>query len=300
MRGVAQAFVHVVLQEAQQLDLHAQGHVTDLVQEHRAALGGGDTAGVVAHGVGEGARLVAEQLGFEQGFGQRSAVDGDERMAVTRTEVVNGAGQQRLARARLAVDQHAAFAAGDGGQNIEDVRHVRIVRHDTRKRMTVLRRRQQLLDPRQIAKRRDAADDLAVVIMEKRTRHRRGHAPTSRVGQVHGEIDHGLARLHRTHQVAAIPADAAADHFMTRLPQRFVPTDAKGPFRGVVEGDDAPLAVDGEYPVRGTVEQHLQQRGRHMAAEMRARRVGGAIHHRATFAEPGDILDGNHSTYASI
>ena len=55
--------------------------------------------------VGEGAPLEAEQLGLEQGLGDRGAVDLDERPRRPRAGPVKGAGQQPLARPRLALDQ---------------------------------------------------------------------------------------------------------------------------------------------------------------------------------------------------
>jgi HlyD family secretion protein len=53
--------------------------VPDLVEEERAAVGGLEQAGARGLGVGEGAALVAEQLGLDQVLGQRGAVHLDER-----------------------------------------------------------------------------------------------------------------------------------------------------------------------------------------------------------------------------
>src|ERR1043166_7634302 len=53
----------------------------------------------------EGALLVAEQLALEQRLGQRGAVDGDERLAAARREIVDPLRDELLARARLALDQ---------------------------------------------------------------------------------------------------------------------------------------------------------------------------------------------------
>ena len=46
---------------------------------------------------GKGALLVAEQLAFDERFGQRRAVDRDERHAPARAEVVNRARDEFLA-----------------------------------------------------------------------------------------------------------------------------------------------------------------------------------------------------------
>ena len=55
-----------LLQHAQQLGLQGEGHVADLVEEQRAAVGLAKLPGAVGDGAGEGAALVAEQLALEQ------------------------------------------------------------------------------------------------------------------------------------------------------------------------------------------------------------------------------------------
>ena len=56
-------------------------------------------------GAGERAAHVAEQLGFEQRFGNGAAVDGDERLRGGAGLLMNGARDHLLAGAGLAVDQ---------------------------------------------------------------------------------------------------------------------------------------------------------------------------------------------------
>ena len=68
------------LQHAVELHLHGDAHVADLVHEQSAAMGRLEQAAAIFVGAGEGAFHVAEQLGFEKGFGKRSAIDGDERV----------------------------------------------------------------------------------------------------------------------------------------------------------------------------------------------------------------------------
>ena len=94
-----------LLERAQDLHLHAERHVADLVEEERAFLGELETSGTRPDGAGEGAALVAEQLGFEQTFGDRGGVDGDQRAILARAQPVDGARQDLLARAALALDQ---------------------------------------------------------------------------------------------------------------------------------------------------------------------------------------------------
>src|SRR5438105_6488593 len=56
---------HALLQDAQQLRLQGIGHVPDLVEEERAAVGELELAGTVAVRPGEGAPGVAEELALQ-------------------------------------------------------------------------------------------------------------------------------------------------------------------------------------------------------------------------------------------
>ena len=55
-----------LLERAQQLGLEIDPQAADLVEEERAAVGQLELAGLARVGAGEGALLVAEQLGLEQ------------------------------------------------------------------------------------------------------------------------------------------------------------------------------------------------------------------------------------------
>ncbi len=68
-----------LLNGTQQLGLHAGGELADFVEEDGAAFGRAEEAGLVAHRAGERAAVVAEELGFGEGLGERRAVHGDER-----------------------------------------------------------------------------------------------------------------------------------------------------------------------------------------------------------------------------
>ena len=58
------------LEEPQQQALHAQRHLADFVEEHRAHVGRLELARLVAIGAGEAALHVTEQFRFEQRFRQ--------------------------------------------------------------------------------------------------------------------------------------------------------------------------------------------------------------------------------------
>ena len=61
------------LQHAEELGLHLERHVADLVEEDGAAVRPLEEARLVRHRAREGPALVAEELGFEQGGRERRA-----------------------------------------------------------------------------------------------------------------------------------------------------------------------------------------------------------------------------------
>ena len=98
-----------LLQHAEQLGLHGERDLRHLVEDQGAAGGHLEPPGPAPHRAGEGAALVAEQLGLHEGLGQRGAVDGDEGAALPRARVVDEASEHLLARARLALDEHGGL-----------------------------------------------------------------------------------------------------------------------------------------------------------------------------------------------
>ena len=89
---------------------------------NEAALGGGGARERAAH--------VAEELRLEQGLRQRAAVHGDERPLAPRAGVVDGLGDDLLAGARLAGDEHGGVGGGDPRHEIEDPLHLGRAGHD--------------------------------------------------------------------------------------------------------------------------------------------------------------------------
>src|SRR5207249_4064933 len=95
-----------LLEHAEELDLHVPRDLADLVEEQRAAVRGLEAAVARGRGTGECALLVAKQLGLEDRLGDRGAVDRDERALRARAVVVHRAGEELLAGAALAEQQH--------------------------------------------------------------------------------------------------------------------------------------------------------------------------------------------------
>ncbi len=76
-----------------------------------------------AHRAGKGPGLVSEEFTLDQRFGQRRAVDGDERVGCTRAQIVKRARGDLLAGAGAADDQHVGIRSGDGAQLVAQVDH---------------------------------------------------------------------------------------------------------------------------------------------------------------------------------
>jgi hypothetical protein len=74
----ADAVEVAVGEHAKQPRLQLGRHVADLVEEQRAAVGLLEAAAALGGSPGEGAALVAEELGFEQVARDGRGVDGDE------------------------------------------------------------------------------------------------------------------------------------------------------------------------------------------------------------------------------
>ena len=95
----------LLLQCPKELRLHPGRHVPDLVQEERPPLRLLEPPLVRPDGPRERAPLVPEQLGLQQRLGNSRAVDGHERAAVPRGDLVDLPRDQLLARPRLALDK---------------------------------------------------------------------------------------------------------------------------------------------------------------------------------------------------
>src|SRR5262249_12294277 len=91
-----------------------------LVEEDGAALGQLETADAAGDGAGEGALLVAEQLALDQAGRQGGAVDLDEGAVLATARRVDGAGDQLLAGARLAGEQHRGVGRRYAAHGVED------------------------------------------------------------------------------------------------------------------------------------------------------------------------------------
>ena len=88
------------LQGAQDLGLRSRGHVADLVEEKRAAVGLLEFPAAVLGGAGEGSAHVPEELRLDQLFRDRGAVDFDQGRVGPRGEPVEARGRRAPCRFR--------------------------------------------------------------------------------------------------------------------------------------------------------------------------------------------------------
>src|SRR5688572_25419859 len=79
--GAADGGIFALLQHAQETRLRLEGHVADLIEKERAALGLLETAGHAAQSAGEGALFMTEQFRLDELARNGRHVDGNERSA---------------------------------------------------------------------------------------------------------------------------------------------------------------------------------------------------------------------------
>jgi hypothetical protein len=93
------------LDDAQELRLHGQGHVSHLVEKQSPPVRALQEARPRRDGAGKGFPLVTEQLVRQQLFGEGPAVDRQKAVGSSPAFLVHGPGDQLLARAGLARDE---------------------------------------------------------------------------------------------------------------------------------------------------------------------------------------------------
>ena len=117
--GAADPLHLAVLDHAQDLLLDGEARVGDLVEQQGPPVGQLETADAPTLGTGEGPGLVAEELGLDQGLGDRRAVQLDLRAVPTRREKVQALGHQLLARPPFAHDQNRPVERRDAGDLLQ-------------------------------------------------------------------------------------------------------------------------------------------------------------------------------------
>ncbi len=98
----------------------SERQLAHLVEQERAAVGHLDLAAHASLGAGEGAALVAEELALDELPRQRRAVDRHEGPGLARRVDVDRAGEQVLAGAGRAAQQHRRVGLGGEGDALVD------------------------------------------------------------------------------------------------------------------------------------------------------------------------------------
>ncbi|KAH0444163.1 hypothetical protein KCU90_g993, partial [Aureobasidium melanogenum] len=101
-----------LLQHAQQPALQRRRHLADFVEKNRAGMGDFEKARLAAAArAGKRPFLMAEQLAFDQPFGERRTVEGNERVAAPPAGIVDALRDQFLAGAAFAAQQHGGVVS---------------------------------------------------------------------------------------------------------------------------------------------------------------------------------------------
>src|SRR5436190_11467024 len=95
----------------------------DLVEEDGAAIGDLQAALPLCQCPGKSSFLVAEELAFNQGFGERRTVDGDEGTAGAGAVKMNGARRKLFAGAALSRNQNCGIAGCNLRDELIDLAH---------------------------------------------------------------------------------------------------------------------------------------------------------------------------------
>ena len=111
-----------LLQHPQHLGLRLGAHVADFVEEDRAAVGLLELADLLLRRAGERSLFVAEELGLDQLFRNRGAVDLHEAVAAAQTVAMDGARDQFLAGAAFAQQQDRRVGRRRALDRVPDLR----------------------------------------------------------------------------------------------------------------------------------------------------------------------------------
>ena len=120
------------LEDPQELGLLARGHVGDLVEEERAAVGELEASDAVRARVGEGALDVAEELALEDALGDAAGVQRHERPRGAARGGVEGARDDALAGPVLPDDEDVRVGGPDALDHLEHRAHRRRLRDHLR------------------------------------------------------------------------------------------------------------------------------------------------------------------------
>ena len=112
-----------VFQDAQKFGLKLQWHLADFIQEEGSTIGQFEASRANADGAGERAFLVAKYFAFDQCFGNRRRVHGNERSVRSLAQTMNRACREFLAGAAFAGDERRGIAGAEADDEVVDFTH---------------------------------------------------------------------------------------------------------------------------------------------------------------------------------
>ena len=124
--GAAHGEEGLLLEEVEELRLHLVGELGDLVQEEGAAVGGLREAGLRAHGAGEGALHVAEELALHQLPGMQAQFTVTKGALLAAADVVQVLGEEALAGAGLPQEEAGDVGIPDGLKGQQELVHLAV------------------------------------------------------------------------------------------------------------------------------------------------------------------------------
>src|SRR6266699_1121393 len=110
--GAAQTLKFLLLQNAEQLGLKFHRDIPDLIQEDSSAISEFKPSDSTVDGAGECSALMTEQFALQKSGRNRRAIDSHKGTVAPRAAVVQCAGNQFLAGARLAQKENSRIGWG--------------------------------------------------------------------------------------------------------------------------------------------------------------------------------------------
>ena len=114
-------------EHAQELGLKAEGELADLVEKERATIRYFEAALLTVGGAGERAAFVPKQDAFDEVRRDRAAVLNDERALRALRRTMNRAGDELLASAGFAANEHREVGGGHLLEHRENLSHAHAV-----------------------------------------------------------------------------------------------------------------------------------------------------------------------------
>src|SRR5262249_14901988 len=133
------------LERSQELDLETRRHLADLVEKQRPAVRLLEEPLLVRARARERTLDVPEDLRLEQRLWQGPAVDSDEASPRPAAGVVEGLGDDLLARPRFSADQHRGVRGRHAPHEVEDLGHFGRGGYQARKTESLTHLRAQVL-----------------------------------------------------------------------------------------------------------------------------------------------------------